>query len=355
MDNSLFIGLMSGTSVDGLDIAICEFIPKANGLDWKILKADTILYDKNWNAKLRNAHNLKGEDLIRLHHEYGVYLGSLVSAFLADSGISKKKIRVISSHGHTVFHQPENGFTFQLGHGASIAAESGLPVVCDFRVQDVVMGGQGAPLVPIGDQLLFAEYDFCLNIGGIANISLENNGQRVAWDICPANMVLNYLSQHLGKPYDDKGVIAAHGSIIPDLYDQLNELNYYSQAAPKTLGREWVEKEVFALLDNYKNPIADKLTTFTEHVAFQIIKVAEKYDGKRILVTGGGAYNDFLIERINKLSGVTVIVPDTQLINYKEALIFALLGYLKKANKHNILSSVTGAQKNHISGVEYKI
>src|SRR6056297_586385 len=355
MNKSLIAGLMSGTSLDGLDIAICEFNMHGENLDWQIVKADTISYDKAWSKKLQNAHQKRAIDLLKLHQEYGEFLGSSVLSFLTQSGIPKADIAAISSHGHTVFHQPESKLTFQLGHGASIAAVSGLPVFCDFRVQDVVLGGQGAPLVPVGDRLLFGKYDFCLNLGGIANVSMEDKGRRVAWDICPANMVLNYLSRQMGQAFDNKGTCSAQGTVVRDLLNELNQLQYYSKPAPKTLGREWVEREVLPLLEHYEIPIGDKLATFTEHVAIQISKAIDNYNGSNILITGGGAFNDFLINRINKWANVSVILPEQQIIDYKEALIFALLGYLKMHNQQNVFGAVTGAKKDHISGVEYKI
>lgn len=354
MAKQTLVGLMSGTSLDGLDMAVCEFWDEGEKLKWQILNAETRPYSSEWAEKLKNAHLLSGQDLLKLHHAYGEYLGETVLGFLDQKNIDHAKIDAICSHGHTIFHQPEGQFTFQLGHGGNIAAKTGKRVIADFRLQDMILGGQGAPLVPIGDRLLFRAYDFCLNIGGIANISLETESGRLAWDICPANMVLNRLSQKLGKQFDNDGAIAARGLINTQLLDKLNNLPYYHEKPPKTLGREWVETEVFKLIDNVDLSITDLLTTYTEHIAFQVGEATHSFNGNNILITGGGAMNDYLVSRINKFTGLSVILPEAQVINFKEALIFALLGFLKIQNRVNVLQSVTGAEKDHITGIEFK-
>lgn len=355
LKNMQILGLMSGTSLDGLDIALCEFIPDANKLTFKIKKATTLPYTKKWKTQLTNAPRLNGLELLKLHYAYGKYIGEQVNHFLAHTNISANTINAISSHGHTVFHQPANNFTFQTGHGGHIANLTNLPVICDFRLQDVMLGGQGAPLVPIGDRMLFNQYNYCLNIGGIANISLEKNGKRLAWDICPANMVLNYLSQQVDKPFDNNGDMASQGIISKNLLTQLNNLVYYQQKPPKTLGREWVENSIIPIIDNSLEPLNNKLATFTEHIAIQIARSIDNQKNYTMLITGGGAFNQYLITRINKYTNVSVVLPEKTVIEFKEALIFALLGYLKLNNKINVLSSVTGAKKDHISGNLFKI
>lgn len=346
---------MSGTSVDGLDIALCTFNGKNGRLTWEIAHAETKKYPPNWSSKLLWAHELSSEKLAQLHFEYGELLGKMVDEFIEQKKIDRQNIDGVSSHGHTVFHQPEKGMTLQIGHGAALANACKLPVICDFRAQDVAMGGHGAPLVPIGDRLLFGEYNFCLNIGGIANISFELKDKRLAWDICPANMVLNHLSQQFNQPYDEDGEIAASGKIDTALLDRLNRLGYYSLQPPKTLGREWVEKHIFSILEKSTVSPADQMATFVEHIAHQIAQATKNYDGKTLLITGGGARNKYLSERINKTTGLAVVLPEDTVIDFKEALIFALLGYLKMNNEINILSSVTGARHDHVSGIEYKI
>lgn len=349
------LGLMSGTSLDGIDMALCSFQPSQDGLDWQIYVADTFEYPQKWLKLVSEAHRLNSEDLLLLHHSYGNFTGEMINAFFRRHDIDKSSVDAVSVHGHTIFHQPEKKLTFQLGHGASIAAKISLPVICDFRTQDMVLGGQGAPLVPIGDRLLFGAYDYCLNIGGIANISMEQAGYRLAWDICPANMVLNYLSRKIDLIYDENGDHASQGRVDEALLALLNNLSYYAQKPPKTLGREWVEREIYPLLEHSQLTVKDQLATFIEHIAMQTGRAMAGHGGTNLLITGGGAYNKYLVHRLNKSTGISVILPEARVIEYKEALIFALLGYLRLQNQTNILGSSTGARKDHISGIIYKI
>jgi anhydro-N-acetylmuramic acid kinase len=353
MNKKLILGLMSGTSLDGLDIALCEFYDEDEKTQYQIVEAETIAYEEVWQQKLNKAHRLQSDELLLLHHEYGEQLGKIVNAFLLKHGVGKERVDLISSHGHTIFHQPDKGMTFQLGHGASIFKVAQIPVICDFRTQDVVYGGQGAPLVPIGDKLLFSEYDFCLNIGGIANVSFDNGNKRIAWDICPANMVLNYFAQKIGKKYDEGGRLAKDGNVNTQLLHELNNLDFYSMSPPKTLGREWVFDKIIPLVEKQNISVQDALATFVEHIAIQVSEVIGNDSKKSLLITGGGAYNNHLIERINNISDIIVKIPDNITIEFKEALIFALLGYLKSEGRNNILSSVTGAFKDHSSGILY--
>lgn len=339
-------GLMSGTSLDGVDIALCYFIEDAGKWSCKIICAETVPYPPEWKSRLQNLPKAGAMELAKTHAAYGHYLGSLVKSFLESNNL---KADLVASHGHTIFHQPENGFTCQIGDGAAIASECGKPVVSDFRTLDVACGGQGAPLVPKGDQLLFAEYGMCLNIGGFANISFQSKGHRLAFDICPANIVLNRLSEKLGHPFDMDGHIAASGKIDRTLLQKLNNLDYYGQSPPKSLGREWVEQVIIPLVDENALPFNDILCTVTEHIAFQLAKTINENSGKQVLLTGGGAFNIFLINRLKSYSSAALVIPDPLLINFKEALIFALLGVLRFRGETNCLSDVTGARKN-VSG-----
>ena len=259
----------------------------------------------------------------------------------------------VCSHGHTILHQPQNGFTLQIGNLPEIANHCNQTVVCDFRVQDILLGGQGAPLVPIGDRILFSEYDFCLNLGGFSNVSFEQNDTRIAFDISPVNTVLNFYANKLGFDYDNKGQIASSGKLNSDLLNELNALEYYKKQFPKSLGFEFVKETVLPLIEQYNIPIEDKLNTLIEHITFQIAVALPNKKGK-LLATGGGSYNDFLIERLKFwLPQLEIIIPDKKTIEFKEALIFALLGVLKLRNEINVLASVTGAKQNHTSGVVY--
>jgi len=347
------IGLMSGTSLDGVDLVYVKFT-KEQGYTFKVLKKEAINYSELWKNKLQDAFYYSGEKLTKLDVDYGYFLGELVNNFIAINRI--KNIDFIASHGHTIFHQPEQNFTLQIGSGAVIAAITNCKVICDFRIQDLALGGQGAPLVPIGDKLLFADYDFCLNLGGFANISFEDKEKRIAFDIGPVNIVLNHYTRKIGLEYDDNGKLASKGDINKELFNELNKLPFYKDNKPKSLGYEFVIEVIIPIIDTYNLPLNTVLKTFIEHAAFQISEIINRNASdvnKNVLVTGGGALNDYLISRISHYAKAEIIVPDKEIIDYKEALIFAFLGLLKSQNEVNCLKSVTGASKDHSSGVVY--
>ncbi len=341
------LGLMSGTSLDGLDIAWVTFTVLPNGYNWKINAVETIDYPNDWENKLRDAHTLTPGELTNLDAAYGGFLGEAINEFISNKEITQ--LDFIASHGHTVHHQPENRITVQIGNGPQIMRKTALPVVCDFRVQDVLLGGQGAPLVPVGDALLFAKMDACLNLGGFANISYEKEGKHIAFDICPANIVLNQLANQLGLDYDFNGEKARMGNLIPDLLEGLNALSYFNQKPPKSLGREWVDENVLPLI-NTKNEVQDVLHTYCEHIAMQIANSVKEINGNQILVSGGGAFNSYLNERMKAHTKVNFILPNNDIVTHKEALIFAFLGLLRWIGKANCLASVTGAVSDHSSG-----
>jgi anhydro-N-acetylmuramic acid kinase len=342
----LVIGQMSGTSLDGIDLVAAEFEFSEEKWKYKIVDAQTTPYTKEWDKKLRTAHLLQGSELLKIHSEYGKFLAENINLFKKDF-----QPDLIATHGHTIFHQPENGFTFQLGNGSLIASGTGIITVADFRQPDVSLGGQGAPLVPAGDKLLFGEFDYCLNLGGFANISFDDNSERIAFDICPANIVLNYFAAKHQMPFDKEGRLGRSGKIKTDLFQKLNSIEFYAQKPPKSLGREWVEKEFLPFLEIQSCSEPDKIRTVYEHIAFQIAKVSGST--AKMLVTGGGAHNSFLVERIVELSKAKVVIPDITIVNFKEALIFAFLGILKIRNEINCFSSVTGAVKDHSTGVVF--
>ena len=334
------LGLMSGTSLDGIDCALCSFI---NAESWKfvIKKTKTIPYSNFWKKRLRLLH-LKDISTIKdINLKYGQYLGKIINSFL-----NKETIDFIASHGHTIFHQPENNYTLQIGDGQIIANLTKNTTICDFRSLDVSLGGQGAPLVPIGDLYLFPAYKYCLNLGGFANISIKNRNDITAFDICPVNIVLNQLSKILGFDFDKNGDLAKSGQLNQSLLAKLNQLEFYSKSAPKSLGREWIEKNISPLMINNIST-KDIMHTFCEHISIQIGKYLQ--DGK-VLISGGGTYNNYLINRINYYSKSTIIIPKKEIIDYKESLIFAFLGLLKMRNEVNCLQAVTGARKNSSSG-----
>jgi len=341
---------MSGTSLDGIDLAECFFsISESGSWRFKIGKATTISYSETWKQRLQEAIHFSEADLQILNVAYTEFLGSLISEFISENKI--EKLDAVCSHGHTISHQPEKGITLQIGNLPEIAAWTGQKVVCDFRVKDVSLGGQGAPLVPIGDRMLFPEYDYCLNLGGFANCSFEQDGERIAYDICPVNIALNPLANEVGQPYDDKGKLAAGGNLDTALLAKLEALSYYKEKAPKSLGLEWVQKEVFPILSASNSSTADKLHTFTEQAAKELAGQFRK--GSRVLVSGGGAYNSYLLDRVRFYKELNLVVPEAVLLEYKEALVFGLLGVLRLRDEVNSLSSVTGASKDSCGGVVF--
>lgn len=355
------LGLMSGTSLDGLDMALVRF-SQSPKLQFEFLVTKTIPYTKEWKFRLSDAFFTASNAIQELDVSYGIWLGEQVLAFREESGM---EIDLIGSHGHTVFHKPHEGYTLQIGSGKEIHKLTEIPVVCNFRQKDVAMGGQGAPLVPVGDALLFPEYDFCLNLGGFSNISWDVQGQRKACDIGPCNMLLNRLSQRLGKDFDEGGQLAQTGQLIPDILNHWNAIDFYQLPYPKSLGREWYLQNFEAddLFEQYD--ARDLMRTAVEHVAFQIhhfIKTLCSINNNitlqapSILCTGGGAYNAFLLKRLNALcmEKWNYFIPNPTLINYKEALVFGLLAYLKWNQQINVLSSVTGASNDHSSGDVYE-
>jgi len=347
------VGVMSGTSLDGCDLAYINLTVTDGKWQYKIFETETIAYTKEWLHELRTAIEYSEGDLKALNIKYTIFLSDIIKDFIARHQLSN--IDAICSHGHTIVHRPQDGITLQIGNLPAIATLTGQRVVCDFRVADVVLGGQGAPLVPIGDRLLFPQYNFCLNLGGFSNISFEENGNRVAFDICPVNTVLNFYANQLGQEYDNGGKIAATAIINHDLLKELNSLDYYTAPYPKSLGLEFVKQTVLPLTEKYKDTAPNNLATFTEHIAVQISHaLLNKSNTGSLLITGGGAYNNLLVKRMRELMpGLDIVVPDDKTVQYKEALIFALLGVLKLRGEINVLASVTGARYDHTSGIIY--
>ncbi len=341
---------MSGTSLDGLDIASCRFTAREDGWDWEILEAETVDYPQEWINRLSTAMTADGVELSRMHIQLGNYIGNCLQSFISQTG---ERPDMIASHGHTIFHQPEHRLTLQIGAGTEIHAVTGLPVVCDFRTLDLALGGQGAPLVPVGDRFLFGEFDACLNLGGIANISFESNDARIAYDICPCNMPLNRLSAKMGLSFDRDGELAKSGKADKKRLEKLNGLSYYELSPPKSLGQEYIAAEIIPVLNN--GSIPDMLRTSVEHTATCIAGAVRlmKKDQPRIVVTGGGAFNGFLMEEMRRILGNDgeFVVPDKRVVAYKEALIFAFLGVLRMKNEINVLASVTGASRDSSSGI----
>ena len=360
------IGLMSGSSLDGLDIVYAELLEDRGTWGFEILAADCLPYTDQWVEKLKGATTLNALDYQLLHTEYGHYTGEMVNRFIDENNLHYK-VALIASHGHTTFHMPAKKMTAQLGDGAAIAAVTGLPVVSDLRALDVAFGGQGAPIVPIGEKLFFKEFSLFLNIGGIANISINTPEKYIAFDVCPANRILNMIAAKSGKAFDEGGVMAASGSVNKGLLKSLDDQPYYKQAYPKSLANSYGTDEVFPMIQSYQVDDYDALRTYVEHIAVQVKNAIEPFvqNGKfmtsvndsglpaKLLVTGGGAFNTFLVERLNALLtplNIEIVVPHEKIVQYKEALIMALIGVLRWRQEYNVLSSVTGAERDSING-----
>lgn len=344
------IGIMSGTSLDGVDLAHCTFEMQDKKLTYYVNNCETIAYSYEWLTRLRTLHLGSALEYAETHTMYGRYLGELVKTF-----VNKHQLATdfVSSHGHTIFHKPAQHYTSQIGEGAAIAAISGLPVICDFRTGDVAHGGQGAPLVPIGDELLFGEFDYCLNLGGFANISFNKNKTRIAFDIAPANIILNKIANRFGMPYDKGGKIASSGKIDTQLLETLNNISFYKLKPPKSLGREWLEETMMPIIELCNLSNEDIACTLCEHIGMQIGTVVDEDTSQKILITGGGAFNTFLLGRIKAHTKAQIVLPEAGIINFKEALVFAFLGVLRWDQKNNCLSTVTGAKKDNCGGALY--
>ncbi len=352
------IGLMSGSSLDGLDLVFVELQETGGEWTYTIHASACYSYDQEWTDRLKNAINLSAYEYLLLHCSYGKYMGEQVNRFIEEFGL-QHRVQLIASHGHTSFHAPSLGMTGQLGDGATIAATTGINVVCDLRMMDVALGGQGAPIVPMGEKLLWTDYAYLLNIGGIANISANRKDGQIAFDICAANRVLNLLCNDLGMEYDAGGATAAAGNINTELLTALNNLQYYQQPYPKSLANNFGTDLVYPMIKNKSIAIPDALRTYTEHIAMQVgyaintLHREKPLANSKLLITGGGAHNTFLVKRIATLIsgyGVEAIVPDKQIVDFKEAIVMALLGVLRWREENTVLNSVTGAKRSSIGG-----
>jgi anhydro-N-acetylmuramic acid kinase len=349
------IGTMSGSSMDGLDIAYCTFEEVGGKWSVEITTTDCIAFPKVWIEKLHIITQLTAKDLMLTHTAFGKWMGDTIHSFIEKNNL-EHKVHLIASHGHTVFHDPAQAMTFQMGDGAAIAIATKLPVVSDLRNMDVALGGEGAPIVPMAEKLLWHHYDYFLNLGGIGNVSINDNNHYVAFDVCPVNRVLNLLVGELGKTFDADGYEAAKGKVNDDLLSDLNALPYYQKAFPKSLANEFGSDEIFSIISHYDISVQDKLCTMCEHVAQQIrlaFQRFQKNEPTKLLVTGGGAYNQYLIQRIREalaMIDIELIIPNENLINYKEAIAMALIGVLRWREEENVLASVTGATRNSVGG-----
>lgn len=350
------LGLMSGTSLDGLDLAYCHFWKTENQWHFDIPKTKSVSYSSDFKSKLKSAIELSESDLEEFHNSYGTWLGEQSKLFIDEHNLD---VDFTASHGHTVHHRPEKGITVQIGNGQYLADTSGCKTICDFRSKDVALGGQGAPLVPIGDMLLFSDYDFCLNLGGISNVSYQKENKRIAYDIGIANMALNYVCQKIDLDYDKDGNLARKGILNPKMLQELNKLSFYKLPYPKSTGFEWFSSEIIPIIENTKDRIENLLHTLVYHITEQIahsLKSEVRKKNASLLVTGGGALNTFLMETLQEKLGTSIKIKkaSTTIIEFKEALIFAFMGVLRIEEEINVLASVTGAQRDSCSGVVFK-
>lgn len=347
---------MSGSSLDGLDVCY-TYLEESRGV-WKfdIQYAECIGYSEEWTEKLAHAQHMDAGNFFKLHTAYGKYIAELVNDFIIRHSI-QHRVDFIATHGHTVYHDPVHQTSFQMGDGATIAAITGLPVISDLRAMDVALGGQGAPIVPIGDKLLFSDFDYWLNIGGIVNITVRDKEQIHAFDVCTGNQALNTLAKNEGKDFDEDGNMARAGKLLVAVLGQLNDQDYFRKPAPKSLSNDAAMELVFPVLMESPHLNADLLRTMVQHIAEQVVEVVKHYPHEKgfakMLVTGGGAFNNFLIETLQQVLQplqVNVVVPYEQVVKFKEALVMALIGALRWREETNVLSSVTGASRDSISG-----
>lgn len=350
------IGLMSGSSLDGLDIVYTEITNEQENYNYNIVHTACVPYPEQWLSKLKHLSEGTAKEIFQAHSNLGRYYAEKVNEFIIQYKLFGK-VDFIASHGHTIFHYPDEDYTCQIGDGAHIAAITGIKTITNFRTVDIAYGGEGTPIVPIGDLLLFAPYKFCLNLGGIANISVKQKNKIIAYDICTANQVLNYYAAQMKMEFDESGNLARKGTLCKELYDKLQEIPYYDKNYPKSLDNSFSRKEIIPMMNQFDISVEEKLHTFTEHIAYQIADEIKRFpltkEHEEMLVTGGGAFNSFLIECIQKNTDVKLVVPDENLVKYKEALVIALMGVLRTQEKTNVLESVTGAQKDSCGGVIY--
>lgn len=361
--NYYAIGLMSGSSLDGLDISYCKYsfqrdVEEKASWSFELIYAKTVLLGV-WESKLKAAVSLSDDDLENLGEQFASFLASEVNEFIKEFQIND--LDVVVSHGHTISHHPEEGRTCQIGDGQTLANQTAQLVINNLRQEDMNHGGQGAPIVPIGDKLLFRKHQFCLNLGGIANISIKTRSEIIAFDICTANQVLNHYAQVLGAPYDDGGAWARTGTVNTILLERLNEMDYCQKVFPKSLDNSY-SKKIILLINSLETKPENALATYVEHIAHQVSSdirlIAKQFllplsDNVSMLVTGGGAFNEYLIERIQAHILINLEVPEAEIINYKEALVMGFIGVLKLRNEVNVLASVTGASRDTICGDIY--
>lgn len=356
------IGVMTGSSLDGIDMAYTKITVENGKYSYEVLIAECVPMPQKWKLRIEQLVLQNAVTYLKTSAYFGHFLGERIAEFIEKHNL-KEQLDFIASHGQTVFHQPENLFSSQIGDGAAIARKTGFPVVCDFRSIDVALGGQGAPVAPIADKLFFPKHKLFLNLGGIVNIAVKHNDRFIAFDITAANLALNKVAKLKGADYDHDGNIAANGEVDGRLLEELNGSWYYEKDYPKSLSGGWVSKVMLPTLSRHNISVENKMRTIVEHIGLQINLSMKKIEQKeniqfskddKMLVTGGGAFNKFLVHRINEMIPVSVVVPDEQTIKFKESILMALMAVLRVRGEVNCLASVTGAERNAIGGAIYQ-
>ncbi len=347
-------GVMSGTSLDGMDMVLAEFEKVADTWSFRVLCAKGTTYPKDLSERMHKARFLSAEELAFLEHDLSLFWAEHLNVFLSEA---KEDCALIAVHGQTVFHQPEKKLTLQLADLGLIASHTGFPVVGDFRRADLALGGQGAPLVPMGDRYLFGEMAACLNLGGFANVSYFENKQHLAKDLTVANHLLNLLASELGMEFDMDGRLAAMGQVHQEVLSGLQRLEYFGLSGPKSLGYEWFDAEFLPLWNKLTAQLSleDRMRTACAHIAERVASALSAVQGK-LLVTGGGAFNRVLMLEIEKtlpkgLSIKSLSSEEQCYIAFKEALVFAFLGVLRFRGENNIIAGITGASRDHCAGL----
>lgn len=356
------LGLLSGSSLDGADLAVCSFsvdpLTPTKLLSWNIHLARTIPYPQEWITRFKNLPGASARDLVLADTELGHYYGVLINQLLKEHSIT---VDLISSHGHTIFHFPELKTTTQIGDGAAIVSETGIDTVTQLRSVDVAFAGEGAPLAPLGDRYLYPGYTYYLNLGGIANVTAYQDEKIIAFDICPCNQIFNALAETIGQDFDRDGAIAASGNLNHPLLARLQDDDYLIKPYPKSLDNTWSQEHQVKQAIQWDARLEDKMNTAVEFVALEIAKACRQLtqpesstERPTLFCTGGGALNAHLISRIAfHCPEIELVLPSRKIIEFKEVSFIALAGLFRCLRVPNLYASVTGAPSDTINGALY--
>lgn len=369
----LAVGLMSGTSLDGIDVALCEINGSSFDTTIQLLAFETVPFKKKMKEKIKKAcfkETSSVDTICSLNFELGKVFSDAIKTMLSHTQYQSSDLDFIASHGQTIYHQPFDdqthvASTLQIGEAAIMAYEHKCPVISNFRVMDMAAGGQGAPLVPYTEYILYSEKNksrVLLNLGGIGNVTWLDGSMDeshvIAFDTGPANMMINAAMKKLyHKEYDHDGEIASQGELISPLLDELICDPYFDMDIPKSTGRElFGEDRTLQLIEKYQNAHAcDIVYTFTYFTVWCVVYHLKKYIGKvdELIVGGGGAHNKEIMRLLkSELPRVSVMSADEFGINAdaKEAMAFVVLGNETMHQKTSNMPSATGAKSHVILG-----